>query len=130
MDESSTHQTLLLIIRYFNALSLFLLSKLDLRDRLFFIYRYRHHRHHCVDSARFPYGLCNFRAVYINCVVTLCHYRIYSFVHESRAPVTWSSKPHMYALRTCFSCCCSYFDDLFKTLTNGFVEDITNCRGI
>ena len=27
---------------------------------------------------------------------------IYLFVHESRAPVAWSSKPHMYALRTYF----------------------------
>ena len=30
---------------------------------------------------------------------------IYLFVHESLAPVTWSSKPHMYALRTYFWLC-------------------------
>ena len=36
---------------------------------------------------------------YTKCVATLWHDRI---VHESRAPVTWSSKPHMYALQTYF----------------------------
>ena len=46
--------------------------------------------------------LMDFSVAYTKCVATLWHDRIYLFVHESRAPVTWSSKPHMYAMRTYF----------------------------
>ena len=34
----------------------------------------------------------------LNHNLSICHDRIYLFVYESRAPVTWPSKPHMYAL--------------------------------
>ena len=45
----------------------------------------------------------NFCVAYTKCAATLWHEnRIYLFVHWSRASVTWSSKPHMYALRTYF----------------------------
>ena len=39
---------------------------------------------------------------YKKCVATLWHDRICLFVYESRAPVTSSCKPRMYALRTYF----------------------------
>ena len=32
-----------------------------------------------------------FWVAYTNCIATLWHHLIYLFVHESRAPVTWSS---------------------------------------
>ena len=43
-----------------------------------------------------------FGIAYTKCIATLRHDRIYLFVHWRRAPVMWSGKPHMYALRTCF----------------------------
>ena len=46
-----------------------------------------------------------FCVAYTKCVAALWQDSIYLFVHESRAPVTWSSEPHMYALRTyAFGC--------------------------
>ena len=52
----------------------------------------------------FVFCLCllQFCVAYTKCVATLWHDRIYLFVRESRAPVIWSSNPHMYALRTYF----------------------------
>ena len=43
-----------------------------------------------------------FPVAYTKRVATSWHGRIYLFVHKSRAPVTWSNKPHIYALRTYF----------------------------
>ena len=38
-----------------------------------------------------------------NFVATFCRDGIYPFVHEIRSPVTWSSKPHMFAM-PCLIC--------------------------
>ena len=46
------------------------------------------------------YSLQLYISLLIKCEASLWHDGIYSFPNESRAPVTWSSKPDMYALRT------------------------------
>lgn len=43
----------------------------------------------------------DFCVAYTN--ATVGHERIYLFVHETQASVKWSSKSHIYALRTFFS---------------------------
>ena len=58
----------------------------------------------CVHGAPLSNGVSlfygsSFCVAYTMCIAT-CHDRIYVFVHESRALVTWSSKPYMHALRT------------------------------
>ena len=47
-------------------------------------------------------NLKGFCVAYTKCVATLWHNPIFLIVHESRAPDTWSRKPHMYGLRTYF----------------------------
>lgn len=52
------------------------------------------------------FGSNKFPAAYTKCAATLLHDWICLFVPECPAPVTWSIKPHMHALRTYFSNCC------------------------
>ena len=64
----------------------------------------------------------NFCVAYTKCVATSQHDQIYLFVHESRAPVTWFSKPHMYALRTYFFFLyCSFKSDHGLLCVSGMV---------
>ena len=66
---------------------------------------------------------------YAKCVATLWHDRVYLFVRESRAPVTWSSKPYMYALRTNFLDRDERENFVRAPLTEGFIEISASQKG-